>query len=124
MAVADISVPHDDVGRIVSHPSARELPGTPDAVLKVRINAGGPELRARTKRAQDQARERANRRRRAEQPRVTGDAANRCGILVVHLTADEPPAPGIPFGRRNAFAVLIGYTEPKIRRVARHDKFE
>ena len=27
-AAGDMRVPHDDVGSIVSHPSARELPGT------------------------------------------------------------------------------------------------
>src|SRR6185295_2364248 len=27
-AAGDIAVPHDEVGSIVSHPSARELPGT------------------------------------------------------------------------------------------------
>ena len=41
IAVGDIRVPHDEVGRIVSHPSARELPGIPRPE---------PELPARTPR--------------------------------------------------------------------------
>ena len=44
---------------------------------------------------------RSDRRRGAEQTRVPRDAAERRGILIVHLAHEQAPAPRIDPGRRN-----------------------
>src|SRR5262245_53651184 len=43
-ARADIRAPHDEVGSIVSHPSARELPGTVLFVVNVRTRSASNTL--------------------------------------------------------------------------------
>ena len=53
-------------------------------------------------RLQHGLRERSDRAGGAEEPGMTGCAAKRPGILVVHLADQHPSAPGIEFRRRRA----------------------
>ena len=102
-AAGDIRVPHDDVVRIVSHASARELPGIPSRrVMKRRSEDSAEDAGPAVQHLKEMARERAHRRRRAEQAGVPGDAAERRGVLVVHLAHQQPLPPRILFGRRDA----------------------
>ena len=94
IAVRRHRVPHDDVGSIVSQPSARELPGTPVFARELRHRRRRAERRRLAKRPQHEARKRADGRRRAEQSRVTGDAAERGGVFVVHFACSTRPRHG------------------------------
>ena len=60
-AFGDICVPHEEVGNIVSHPSARELPGTVLFVMKLATSSGENGAGPLSSRA-------ARRRRRAKAP--------------------------------------------------------
>ena len=102
IAEGDSRVPHDDVGSIVSHPSARELPGTSVSLMNVRIVSGLREDRLAGDGAQHRAGERADRGGRAEEPRVARRAAKRPRVLVVDLADQQPSAPLVDFGRGGA----------------------
>ena len=90
-------------GSIVSHPSARELPGTP---VRRAMNVSSvarwttPDLSVED--LQQVTRVLADRGRGAEQARVAGSPAERRGILVVHFADEQAAAPGIDLGRRGA----------------------
>ena len=53
-------------------------------------------------RLEHEPRERADRRRRAEQSGMRGDAAERRGVLVVHFADEQAAAPRIDLRRRDA----------------------
>ena len=85
-------------------PSARELPGTaPRAANRAASAAGTPAdgVGVPEPQPQEPARERPDRRGGAEQPGVAGDAAERRGVVVVHLAGEDAPAPGVGLGRRD-----------------------
>ena len=89
---------------MVSHPSARELPGTSVRVMKVRSVDGlasteAPLMVCSAARAND-----ADRPGGAEQSGMPGDAAERPGVLVVHFADQRTAAPWVVFGRGRALA--------------------
>ncbi len=102
IAPVDIKEPHDEVGRIVSHPRARELDGTRHSVANVRHERRRPEVRRLTKRPQHEPREGTDVAGRPEEPRVTSHATERARVLVVHLAVDDTFANGVVLGGRDA----------------------
>ena len=97
----DIFVPHEDVGSIVSHPSARD-PGMSARVTKFRIVVSDGKRRVSAlETAKHGSREVSNRSGRPKQTRMPRGAAERPAVLVVHFTNQTPAAPLIVFGRRD-----------------------
>jgi hypothetical protein len=76
-------VPHDDVGSIVSQPSARELPGTSERFVTnvIAISCVNDD---------------------AEQPRVTGGPTQRPRVVIIDFTDEQTLAPRIETGRRGS----------------------
>ena len=106
-------VPHDDVGSIVSQPSARELPGTVLGVVKSRTIAGVSGATAgavSTRRTQDSASERADGSGGAKQTRMSRDAAKRGGVVVVDFAWEHASAPDVfrQRHRRRGAALIVG----------------
>ena len=97
-AAGDISVPHDDVGRMVSQPSARELPGT--SLLRVAratrsgVSGAGTDASPRAARSTS-PREAADGVDGAEQAGMPRDAAERRRVIVVNLGDQRSPAPHV-----------------------------
>ena len=101
-ADGEIFVPHEDVGSIVSHPSARDPVAAAGARHKQPNGVGRGEPRVGAlERAEHRAREISDRVRRAEQPGMTRGSAQRPAVLVVDLADQAAPSPRIVLGRRN-----------------------
>ena len=94
-------VPHDDVGSIVSHPSARELPGIS---LRRAMNVSRGRLRERSGSAlehlQHVTRALADGADDAEQPGVSGAPAERPRIVIIDFANQQTLTPGIDASRR------------------------
>ena len=92
-AAVDMRVPHDEVGSMVSQPSARELLGTELRVVKVATQGEGERTRVVAARGvQHRARKGADAAGRAEESGMARDPAERRGVVVVDLALKTPPS--------------------------------
>ena len=118
--------PHDEVGSIVSQPSARELPGTllcASRAPRAAARAGAAVRIAAARRARIARAKRADAGRRAEQAGMTGNAAERRGVVVVHFADEHTAAPDV-FVERHASARAGRAADPAARRIARRGRVD
>ena len=111
-ARGDRRVPQEDVGSIVSQPSARELPGMLALARDERLERLTPErAAAAVEDLQQVTRVVADRCGGPEETGVSGDAAQRMRVLVVNFAGQQPAAPGIVFGGRRSRAPAFRWIE-------------